>query len=117
MAFSRDYLTYPSVCKFQECAKCVEACPYAAIEVPMSPQTFRLKVGAIIMATGWKPYEAAKIDNLGFGRYSDVISNMMMERMAAPNGPTQGRIIRPSDGEPAQNVVFVQCAGQRDENH
>ena len=117
MAFPLKYVIDPSVCKFQECAKCVEVCPYEAIELAMSPQTFRLKVGAIIMATGWKPYEAAKIDNLGFGRYSDVISNMMMERMAAPNGPTQGRIIRPSDGKPAKNVVFVQCAGQRDENH
>ena len=117
MAFPLKYVIDGSACKFEECAKCVEACPYQAIELAMSPQTFRLKVGAIIMATGWKPYQAAKIDNLGFGRYSDVISNMMMERMAAPNGPTQGRILRPSDGKPAKNVVFVQCAGQRDENH
>ena len=81
------------------------------------PKTFDVKVGAIIMATGWKPYDAEKIDNLGFGRYADVITNVMMERLAAPNGPTQGKIIRPSDGQPANTVVFVQCAGQRDENH
>jgi quinone-modifying oxidoreductase subunit QmoA len=117
MAFPSKYVIDASVCKFQECAKCVAACPYEAIELAMQPQTFTLKVGAIIMATGWKPYEASKIDNLGFGRYSDVISNVMMERLAAPNGPTQGRIVRPSDGRLARNVVFVQCAGQRDENH
>src|SRR5581483_2591722 len=62
-------------------------------------------------------YDAARIDNLGFGRYADVITNVMMERLAAPNGPTQGRIVRPSDGRPANTVVFVQCAGQRDEAH
>lgn len=117
MAFPSKYVIDGSVCKFEECAKCVAACPYEAIDLAMQPHTFALKVGAIIMATGWKPYQAAKIDNLGFGRYSDVISNVMMERLAAPNGPTQGRIVRPSDGKPARNVVFVQCAGQRDENH
>jgi quinone-modifying oxidoreductase subunit QmoA len=40
-----------------------------------------------------------------------------MERLAAPNGPTKGKILRPSDGQPAKNVAFVQCAGSRDENH
>ena len=83
----------------------------------MEAKSFNLKVGAVIMATGWKPYEAARIDNLGFGRYADVITNMMMERLAAPNGPTKGKIVRLSDGKPVNSVAFVQCAGQRDENH
>jgi quinone-modifying oxidoreductase subunit QmoA len=83
----------------------------------MQDKSFDLKVGAVIMATGWKPYEAERIDNLGFGRYADVITNMMMERLAAPNGPTGGRILRPSDGKPVESVAFVQCAGQRDRLH
>ena len=69
------------------------------------------------MATGWKAYDAVQIDNLGFGRYADVITNVMMERLAAPNGPTKGKIVRPSDGKPVNSVAFIQCAGQRDEIH
>jgi quinone-modifying oxidoreductase subunit QmoA len=49
--------------------------------------------------------------------YSNIITNMMMERMAAPNGPTQGAIQRPSDDKAPESVAFVQCAGSRDENH
>lgn len=117
MAFPAKYVIDDSVCQLTECAKCVEVCPYDAIDLTMGSKAFDLKVGAVIMATGWKPYDAGKIENLGYGRYADVITNMMMERLAAPNGPTQGRIVRPSDGKPANTVVFVQCAGQRDENH
>jgi quinone-modifying oxidoreductase subunit QmoA len=117
MAFPLKYVIDESVCPRTECAKCVDVCPYNAIDLAMEPKIFDLKVGAIIMATGWKPYDAVKIDNLGFGRYTDVVTNVMMERLAAPNGPTHGRIVRPSDGQPVNTVVFVQCAGQRDENH
>ena len=117
MAFPRKYVIDDSACQPTECGKCAEVCPYDAIDLTMQPTAFGLKVGAIIMATGWKPYDAAKIDNLGFGRCADVITNVMMERLAAPNGPTQGKIVRPSDGQPANTVVFVQCAGQRDTNY
>lgn len=117
MAFPMKYVIDGAACEGEACAKCVDACPYGAIDLTMVERKFDLKVGAIVMATGWKPYDARRIDNLGFGRYADVISNVMMERLAAPNGPTQGRIVRPSDGRPANTVVFVQCAGQRDSAH
>jgi quinone-modifying oxidoreductase subunit QmoA len=58
-----------------------------------------------------------RIDNLGFGQYDNIITNMMMERLAAPNGPTEGKIQRPSDDKAPESVAFVQCAGSRDENH
>jgi quinone-modifying oxidoreductase subunit QmoA len=74
-------------------------------------------VASVVAATGWRPYDAAKIDNLGFGQYENIITNMMMERMASPNGPTKGRILRPSDGGAPESVAFVQCAGSRDENY
>jgi quinone-modifying oxidoreductase, subunit QmoA len=117
MAFPMKYVIDDSVCAMSECAKCVDACKYDAIDLDMKPQTIELKVGAVILATGWKPYDARKIDNLGFGRYADVVTNMMMERLAAANGPTQGRIVRPSDGKPVQSVAFIQCAGSRDTTH
>jgi len=69
------------------------------------------------VATGWNPYDANKIDNLGFGKQKNVITNVMMERLAANNGPTGGKIQRPSDGKEPESIAFVQCAGSRDENH
>ncbi len=94
-----------------------EACPPGAIDWEMKEEEIEVEVGAIIVATGWRPYDANKLDNLGFGQCQNVITNVMMERLAARDGPTGGEILRPFDGKKAENVAFVQCAGSRDENH
>ncbi len=117
MAFPMKYAIDGTVCLGLKCACCVSACPYNAIELGKAPTTIKLKAAAVIMATGWSPYDARAMDNLGFGKYPNVITNIMMERLAALDGPTGGKITRPSDGKEARDVVFVQCAGSRDENH
>lgn len=117
MSFPMRYVIDGATCKGPECAKCVDACKYSAIDLKMESKTINLKVGAIVWATGWDPYDANKIDNLGFGKYPNIITNMILERYASPNGPTKGKIIRPSDGKALESVAFVQCAGSRDENH
>ena len=83
----------------------------------MTPVTEEVEVDAVIWATGWDPPDAARFEGLGFGRQANVITNVMMERLAAPNGPTKGKIQRPSDGKGVASVAFVQCAGSRDENY
>ena len=117
MAFPMRYVIDGKTCKGTECGKCIEACKYGAIDLNMEPKTIELSVGSIVYATGWNPYDATKMDNLGFGKIKNVITNMMMERLSAPNGPTKGKILRPSDGKEVRNIAFVQCAGSRDENH
>ncbi len=118
MAFPARFVIDPAVKDSAEDAKRVkQACKYDAIDFDMEAKTIDLKVGAVIWATGWQPYEAGQIDNLGFGQYPNIITNMMMERLAAPNGPTRGNITRPSDNKAPESVAFVQCAGSRDENH
>lgn len=116
-AFPFHYVLDARHCKGSSCGKCVEACKYDAIDLSMKPRTMDLKVAAIVYATGWNPYDTAKLDILGGGKIKNVVSNMQLERLAAPNGPTKGKILRPSDQKPAKNVAFVQCAGSRDENH
>lgn len=69
------------------------------------------RVGAIVQATGWKPFKPQNLDHLGFGTLPDVITNVDMEEMAR-NGSIARR-----DGKKAKNVVFVQCAGSRDKEH
>lgn len=88
-----------------------------SIDLDMVDEEIEVKVGAVVIATGWKPYDATKLEHLSFGKSQNVITNVMMERFAARGGPTEGKITRPSDGKAAENVAFVQCAGSRDENH
>ncbi len=116
-AFPFKYVIDDRYCKGSSCAKCAEACKYDAIDLNMKPQTINLKAGAIVMATGWDLYDVTKLDILGGGKIKNVITNMQMERLASPNGPTSGKILRPSDNKEVKNVAFVQCAGSRDENH
>jgi quinone-modifying oxidoreductase subunit QmoA len=117
MAFPMRYVLDPALVKSSEAQKVKDACPYDAIDLTMEPKTLDLTVGSIVWATGWKPYDAAKLDTYGFGQYPNVINNVMMERLASFGGPTQGKIVRPSDGKAPQTVAFVQCAGSRDDNH
>ncbi|MFO7737450.1 MAG: CoB--CoM heterodisulfide reductase iron-sulfur subunit A family protein [Desulfatiglandaceae bacterium] len=117
MAFPMRYVLDPVLVRSDEAQKVKEACPYDAIDLEMAPKTVDLKVGAIVWATGWKPYDANRLETYGFGQYPDVITNVMMERMASWTGPTQGKILCPSDGRAPETVAFVQCAGSRDENH
>ncbi|WP_027366016.1 CoB--CoM heterodisulfide reductase iron-sulfur subunit A family protein [Desulfotruncus alcoholivorax] len=116
-AFPMKYAIDDQACKGAGCGKCAEACEYGAIELGMQAKTMKLNVGSIIWATGWTPYDAGKLSYYGFGRYDNVITNVMMERLAAYNGPTKGKIVRPSDGKEIKSVAFIQCAGSRDENH
>ena len=87
------------------------------VDLDEKAETFQVTVNSVVWATGWKPYDATKLDTLGFGKCANVITNVMMERLAAPNGPTKGQIVRPSDGKKVNSVAFVQCAGSRDRNH
>ncbi len=116
-AFPYRYAVDFDHCDGEACAKCVEACPYDAIELGGEPRAETLEVGAVIVATGWKPYDAAKLTNLGYADFPNVITNVEMERYAAPDGPTEGKILRPGDGRAPKRVAFVQCAGSRDELH
>ncbi|MDA8082458.1 MAG: CoB--CoM heterodisulfide reductase iron-sulfur subunit A family protein [Nitrospiraceae bacterium] len=116
-AFPFLYAIDDRYCKGKACAKCVAACKYDAIDLDMKSETITLNVGSIIMAAGWDLYDISKLDNLGAGKIKNVITNMQMERLASPNGPTGGKILRPSDGKEVSNIAFVQCAGSRDENH
>ncbi|NTU43325.1 MAG: hydrogenase iron-sulfur subunit, partial [Nitrospirales bacterium] len=71
-----------------------------------------VKIGSVVLAAGWRPYDATKLDHLGYGVSKNVVTNVEFEEIAR-----SGKLTRPSDGKPAKRVAFVQCAGQRDPNH
>ena len=117
MAFPRRYVINKAALSAAGAEAVKAACKYDAVDLEMKPETITIQVGAIIWATGWVPYDATKMENLKFGQSSAIITNMMMERMAAPSGPTGGKIVRPGDNKAIESIGFVQCAGSRDENH
>ncbi len=116
MAFPAQFVIERKACA-EGCHACADACCYGAINLDQAPEKKELHVAAVIVATGWAPYDATRLDNLGFGKCANVITNVMLERLAAASGPTGGKILRPSDGKEPRSVAFVQCAGSRDENH
>lgn len=117
MAYPARYVLDKDACSPATLEAIVKACEYDAIDLDMQPKTTEVEVAAVVYATGWKPYDASKIENLGFGKVQNVINNVMMERLAHGQGPTEGQILRPSDQKKVETVAFVQCAGSRDENH
>jgi quinone-modifying oxidoreductase subunit QmoA len=100
------------------CRACADACKVpGAIDLGARETDEQLEVSAVVVATGWDPYPVEKLPELGGGLLPDVVANVVLERLAAPEGPTGGRILRPSDGKPPRRVAFVQCAGSRDVSH
>lgn len=116
-AFPMRYVIAPEVIGTPEADAIEAACPCGAVDLQMQPQTEKIEAAAIIWATGWQPFDASGIAYYGAGKHRNVISNVVMERLASQNGPTGGKITRPSDGLPVRKIAFVQCAGSRDENN
>ena len=117
MAYPQRYVIDPSIVGTAEGQKAKAACPVDAIDLDMIEESVELTVGAIVWATGWRPFDANKIQPYGYDRYANVITSVEFERLADPRGPTGGKLLRPSDGQPARNIAFIQCAGSRDENY
>jgi heterodisulfide reductase subunit A len=99
-----------------KCGKCEQYCPAKAINLNDTGKVVELNVGAIILATGYKLYDARKLENYGYGIYKDVITMMDLERLTSATGPTGGYVKR-ADGGDVRKIAIVLCAGSRDKNH
>lgn len=117
MAFPRRYVIEKDALSSAGTDAVKAACKYNAVDLDMQAETVTINVASIIWATGWTPYDPTKMDNLKYNDSDAIVTNMMIERMAAPSGPTNGAIVRPGDNKEIESIAFVQCAGSRDENH
>ncbi|MBI4302517.1 MAG: CoB--CoM heterodisulfide reductase iron-sulfur subunit A family protein [Chloroflexi bacterium] len=98
-----------------QCRICERLCPPQAIDWEQSDQVLVEKVGAIVVATGYQTFDHTRYGEFGAGRYPDVITGIQLERLLSASGPTEGEVVRPSDGTHPKTVVFVSCVGSRDE--
>jgi len=95
---------------------CVEACARAAIDFNQQTTYEEVEVGAIILATGFKPFDARKVPEYGYGRYPEVYTTMEMERMVNATGPTGGEVVM-RDGRKPRRVGIIHCVGSRDRRY
>jgi len=99
-----------------KCKKpCVDACKAGAIDFEQEEQIFEREAGAIIIATGYDPFDPHLLPQYGYGIYENVITNLQFERLASPSGPTKGEILL-KDGTVPKGIAFLHCIGSRDEN-
>ncbi len=100
-----------------KCGVCQKLCPTGAIAYDQQDEVVTEQFGAIVVATGFRMWDHSQIGEYGYGSIPDVISGLQFERLMNASGPTEGKIVRPSDHRPPKTVVFVACVGSRSENH
>jgi heterodisulfide reductase subunit A2 len=96
-----------------DCRMCLDACEHSAIDLDCQPEERRLEVGAVVLATGARPFDPAIRSEYGYGRLPGVLTNLEFERLVCATGPTQGHLQTPT-GQPVKRVAFIQCVGSRD---
>jgi heterodisulfide reductase subunit A len=99
-----------------DCKNCQRICPAECINFEQEPEYLDIKVGAVIVATGWDEFPIINSSEYGYGIYPNVITQLDLERMISPIGPTGGHLYRISDGIIPRKVVIIQCVGSRSLN-
>jgi len=97
------------------CKLCEKNCPTDAIDFDQKGEVVEFDVGAVILATGFQLYDASQKKEYGYDVYPNVITNLDFERLVSADGPTHGKVVRPSDNRPPKRIGFIQCVGSRDE--
>jgi heterodisulfide reductase subunit A len=98
------------------CRLCEKACPAGAIAWAQTPKAIDLNVGAIVVATGFEEYSPEAKAEYGYGRFGNVVTQFQLARLLDIDGPTKGRLLRPTDGKEPRTIVMIQCVGSRDQN-
>jgi len=99
------------------CGLCQKICAAKAVDYNQQDTFVTEKVGAIVAATGYELAPKAEYAEYGQGQYPDVIDGLQFERLLSASGPTNGRVLRPSDGKEVKSIVFISCVGSRDPAH
>lgn len=107
----------PTQCLFllrKECQICVPTCKNQAIDFHQHEKKLEVKVGSVILAPGYEPFEPEIQSQYGYHRFRNIVTSLEFERILSASGPYQGELVRPSDGKPPQKIAWIQCVGSRD---
>ena len=110
----------PESCIHFKSGKCKQTCVAAcadrkAIDFSQQPKTENIEVGAIIVSTGFKTFDAHRSPNWGYGTYPNVYTSIEVERLLNASGPTGGEVVM-RDGRKPEAIGIIHCVGSRDEN-
>lgn len=100
-----------------KCKACEKFCPSGAIKWDDTEKVFDVKVGAIILSPGLDRYDATVRQELGLGRWPNVVTSIQFERILSASGPNQGVVKRPGDGKHPRKIAWIQCVGSRDSHN
>jgi len=97
--------------------KAAEECPTKAINLEAQPKQETVKVSDIVIATGYHEMKPVNMDEYSYGKHPNIVTQLELAQIIDPIGANEGKLLRPSDGKPANRVMMVQCVGSRDENY
>ena len=100
--------------KTGKCGICQKFCGAGAIDYEQKDTFIERQYGAIVVATGFKPISLNAFNEYGYDDNKDVITSLELERLMNAAGPTNGVLLRPSDGKHPKVITFIQCVGSRD---
>ena len=100
--------------KTGECGLCAEVCQAKAIDYEQEEEILQLDVGSVVLTPGFEAFDATRRGEFGYRFAPNVVTNVQFERLLSASGPTQGHVLRPSDGKPPKRLAFIQCVGSRD---
>ena len=102
--------------KTGKCKLCEKVCEKEAIDHEAEDQEIEVEVGSVIIASGFKSFDAKRIPAYGYGRYENILTALEFERLVNASSPTGGKILL-TNGEEPKSVGIVHCVGSRDENY
>lgn len=114
------YAIEPTACIYfthGKCRACEKFCPTAAIDFSQKKQKTVIDVGAVILATGFKPFDPGSHDHLGYRTIPDVVTSLEFERLLSVSGPNKGTLVRPSDHTQPEKIAWILCVGSRNLNN
>lgn len=94
------------------CDACSKACPFGAINYDAKDEFEELKVGAVVLATGFDLFDARKASQYGYGKIGDVFNSFEFERLLNSTGPTAGKILK-KNGKAPKKIALIHCVGSR----
>ncbi len=95
------------------CTICEGVCKNDAIDFSQAAKEMEVKVGAIILAPGFEPFDPKLRNDYGYGKYENVVTSMDFERMLSSTGPYEGEVLRTSDKKHPAKIAWIQCVGSR----
>jgi len=95
---------------------CKSACERGAIDFEQKEKIVEVEVGSIILATGFKVFDAKRLVQYGYGKYPNVYTSLEVERVVNASGPTAGEVVL-KDGKKPKSVGIIHCVGSRDERN